>query len=115
MKGLVVLEKLHVGTTTFQASLELGLILDNQGVILVVNGLWELGGDGVVGSLVLEHKTLVAVNATEDTWLLDGPLSNVCPILLSALLLRLRSLPSRLPVVCELLEEWGLESGGLFR
>jgi len=41
----------------------------------------------VVGSLVLENKTLVTLNAAEDRGLLDGPLAVVCPLLLGALLL----------------------------
>jgi hypothetical protein len=34
--------------------LELDLVLDDEGVVLVADGLWELGGNGVMGSLVLE-------------------------------------------------------------
>ena len=87
VEGLVVLEELHVGTTALEAGLELDLVLDDEGVILVGDGLVELAGDGVVGSLVLENKTLVALNAAEDRGLLDGPLAVVCPLLLGALLL----------------------------
>jgi hypothetical protein len=87
VESLVVLEELHVGTTTLEASLELDLVLDNEGVILVGDGLVELAGDGVVSSLVLENETLVAVNATENRGLLNGPLAVVCPLLLGAFLL----------------------------
>ena len=87
MEGLVVLEELHVGATALEAGLELDLVLDDEGVILVGDGLVELAGDGVVGSLVLEDETLVALNATEDRGFLDGPLAVVCPLLLGALLL----------------------------
>jgi hypothetical protein len=96
-------------------TLELDLVLDNEGVILVVNGLGELGGDGVVSSLVLDNQTLVTLHALQHGRLLDGPGTNVRPLLIVGLdvLLRVRRLPSGLPVVCELLEEWRLELGGL--
>lgn len=87
MEGLVVLEELHVGTTALEAGLELDLVLDDEGVILVGDGLVELAGDGVVGSLVLEDETLVALDTAEDRGLLDGPLAVVSPLFLSALLL----------------------------
>lgn len=47
-------------------TLEFGLVLNNQGLALVVNGLGELGRDGVVSSLVLENKTLVALDTAQD-------------------------------------------------
>jgi hypothetical protein len=87
VEGLVVLEELHVGATALEAGLELDLVLDDEGVILVGDGLVELAGDGVVGSLVLEDETLVALDAAEDRGLLDGPLAVVSPLLLGALLL----------------------------
>ena len=87
MKGFVLLEEFQIGTTALEAGLELDLVLDDEGVILVGDGLVELAGDGVVGSLVLEDETLVALNATEDRGFLDGPLAVVCPLLLGALLL----------------------------
>ena len=69
----------------------------------------------MVSSLVLDDKTLVALNALQDGRLLDGPGTNVCPLLIVGLdvLLCVRGLPSALPVVCELLEERSLECGGL--
>lgn len=96
-------------------TLELGLVLNDEGVVFVDHGLGELGGNGVVSSFVLEDKTLVSLNTTEDTWLLDGPGTDVSPLLFSSLLLGVRGLPSRLPVVGELLEEVCLERGGLRR
>lgn len=93
--------------------MELGLVLDNQGLVLVVNCLWELGRDGVVSGLVLEHETLVAGDSTEHGWLLDGPGTNVLPLLLGLLLLGVRDSPSVLPVIGELLEERSLECGWL--
>ena len=86
LKGFVVLEELHVGSTAFEAALELDLVLDDESVVLVADGFVELGGDGVVSSLVLENKTLVAVDALEDGGLLDTPRANVLPLLLRVLL-----------------------------
>jgi hypothetical protein len=96
-------------------TLELDLVLNNKGVVLVVNGRGELGRDGVVSSLVLDDQTLVTLHALQHGGLLDGPGTNVRPLLIVGLdiLLCVRRLPSVLPVVCELLEEWCLELGGL--
>ena len=95
--------------------MELDLVLDNQSLALVVDWLVKLGRDGVVGSLVLEDETLIAVDALEDDGLLDVPVADVLPFFLCVLLLRVRWLPSRVPVVGELLEEWCLKGGGLDR
>lgn len=96
-------------------TLELDFVLNNKRVVLVVNRLGEFGGDGVVSSLVLDDQALVTLHALEHGRLLNGPGSNVCPFLVIGLdiLLCVRRLPSVLPVVCELLEEWRLELGGL--
>lgn len=96
-------------------TLELGFVLDNQGVVLVADGLGELGGDGVVSCLVLEHKTLVSLNRVELLWLFHRPGTNILPFFLSALLLRMRHLPPGLPVVGELLKEGSLQGNGLER
>ncbi|KAH9809187.1 hypothetical protein Tdes44962_MAKER06215 [Teratosphaeria destructans] len=66
-----------------------------------------------MGSLVLEHETLVAVDAAEDGGLLDTPGADVLPLLLGVLLLGVAGLPSAVPAVGELLEEGGFEGGGL--
>ena len=115
VEGLVVLEELHVGTTALEAGLELDLVLDNEGVVLVVDGLGELGGNGVMSSLVLDNKTLIALNTLEDSGLLDSPVANVRPLLIVGLdvLLCVRGLPSGLPIVCELLKEGSFQCGGL--
>jgi hypothetical protein len=57
----------------------------------------------MMSCLVLEHKTLVALNASEDGGLLDFPGADVLPFLLGVLFLGVRGLPSR--IVQELLEE----------
>lgn len=115
MKRLVVAKQLHVSTTALKALLQLDFILYNESLALVVNFCGKLGRDGVVSSGVLKNQTLVASNAREDVWLLDRPLANVGPVFLAlgVLLLRIRDLPSRLPVLGELFEERGLYAGGL--
>ena len=68
-----------------------------------------------MSSLVLQHKTFVAVQALVDKRLLNLPCSNVCPFLLVRLgvLLGVGCLPSGLPVVGELLKERGVDVAGL--
>lgn len=105
----------HLPIENDRLTLKLDLVLNNEGVVLVVNGLGELGGDGVVSSLILDDKTLVTLHTLQNSRLLDGPVADVCPLLVISLdvLLCVRSLPSSLPVVCELLEERSLDCGGL--
>jgi hypothetical protein len=73
----------------------------------------------MVSSLVLDYKTLVSDHSVENSGLLDGPIANVGPLLsgfgLVVLLLCVRSLPSALPVICELFEEGRFEVCGLGR
>lgn len=99
-------------------TLELGLVLDDKSLALVVNLLGELGGDGVVGSLVLDDQALVSLHSLVDGGLLDGPLADVRPLLLLLacaleVLLCVGRLPPRLPVIGELLKEGSLEGCGL--
>lgn len=90
-------------------TLKFDLILDNQWLLLWVDGLFENGRDGVMSSLVLDHKTFIANHAIEDMWLFDSPVADECPFLgilfLVVLLLCVRSLPPCLPIVCELFQE----------
>jgi hypothetical protein len=98
----------------FVLTLKLDLVLDDQGLVLRINGLRELGGDGVVGGSVLHNKTLVALHTLVDDGLLNGPFTNVSPFLVIVrVFLGVRGLPSGLPVVGELLKERGLEGCGL--
>ena len=134
MKSLVVLEELHVGTTALKAiwetsqysnlasiaislTLKLDFILNNQGFTLVVDGLGEFGGDGMMGGLVLDDKSLVPLHALQDGGFLNSPIANVRPLLFGGLiiLLGMRCLPPLLPIICELLEERCLEVRGLER
>lgn len=109
----VLAEELQISTTTLEVVLKLDFILNHERLVLVVNGCVELGGDGVVSSLVLEHKTLITLEALEDGGLLDLPVANVLPLLLGVLLLCVRCLPPRIPAVCELFHEGSLQCGGL--
>lgn len=99
-------------------TLELGLVLDDKSLALVVNLLGELGGDGVVGGLVLDDQALVSLHSLVDGGLLDSPLADVRPLLLLLacaleVLLCVGGLPPRLPVIGELLKEGSLEGCGL--
>lgn len=69
----------------------------------------------MVSSRVLDNKTLITVDSLVLNGLLDGPLANVCPFLLGTgcILLRVRGLPSLVPIVGELLKEVGLECSRL--
>ena len=102
-------------TEQLPRTLELDLVLDNQGVTLVVDDLGEFGRDGMVGSLVLEDESFVAFHALEHRRLFHRPGTDVGPFLVVSLdvLLCVRRLPPAFPVVCELFEERGLEVGGL--
>ena len=68
-----------------------------------------------MSGLVLDDQSLVALHALQHRRLLDGPGADVSPLLVIALdiLLRVRGLPPRLPVVGKLLKEWCLEFCGL--
>ena len=97
--------------------MKLDLVLDNECLSLVLNLLGELGRDGMMSCGILDNKTFVALHALVYMRLLYSPLSNVCPFLIFVrtlcVLLGVRRLPSCLPIVCELLEEVGLELGRL--
>jgi hypothetical protein len=101
VKGRVVLEELQVRTTAIKTicvhvrtpthpnslrakklTLKLDFVLNNESLVLVVNGLGELGGDGMVSGLVLDNQSLVTFHAFEHRRLLNGPSTNVCPLLL---------------------------------
>jgi hypothetical protein len=99
--------------------LKLNLILSDEGLALVVNLLGEFGRDGMVSSCVLDDQALVTLHALEDTGLLYRPFSNICPLLFLGralrILLGMGWFPPFLPVVCELLDEIGLDGCGLRR
>jgi hypothetical protein len=135
VEGLVITEELQISTTTLETAcrllgcvnfglssaealtLKLDFILDNKGLALILNLLWEFGRDSMMSSCVLDNQALVAFHAFEDMRFFDSPLSNICPFLVLVralgILLGVRWLPSCLPVVCELLDEVGLQLCGL--
>lgn len=69
----------------------------------------------MVGSDVLDDETLVTLHTLEDSGLLDGPFTNIGPVLLGlgVLLLSVRGSPPGVPVIGELLQERSLDGGGL--
>jgi len=79
-------------------TLKLDFVLDNKSLALVVNLFGEFGRDSVMGRCVLDNKTLITFHASENSRLLRGPLTNVCPFFLSvgalSIFLSMRSLPS---------------------
>ena len=71
-----------------------------------------------MGCWILYDKTLISLDALEDVGLLDSPFAYVCPFFigLRVFFLGMGSLPPRLPIICELLEEVRLDVfRGLFR
>lgn len=61
--------------------MELNFVLDHQGLALVIDLLVEFGGDGVMCGGILDDKAFVAINGFQHVWFLDGPLSNIGPVL----------------------------------
>lgn len=66
-----------------------------------------------MSSGVFDDETFVALHSLVHVWLFDCPLSYISPLLIILgilkILLGMGRLPSALPVVCELLEEWSFE------
>lgn len=104
VKSLVVAQQLQVGTSTFQTILQFDLILDDEGLALVVDSLREFGRDGMVSSGVLENQALVANDSRKDLWLFDSPFTDIGPVLfaLGVLLLGVGGCPSGVPIIGEL-------------
>lgn len=96
-------------------TLRLDLILNNQGLALVINLLREFRRDSMVGGRVLYNETLVSVDTLEDSGFLNGPFTDVGPVLfrLGVILLRMGWRPPRFPIIGELLEERSFEGGRL--
>ncbi len=97
--------------------MELDFVLDYQGLVLVVDLFVEFGGNGMMGRGILDDKAFVAINGFQHMRLLDGPFSDIGPILvcLRVLFLGVRWLPSRVPIVGKLFEEWSFDVCGLGR
>lgn len=68
-----------------------------------------------MGRNILDDQTLVSLNTLEDRGFLNGPFADVRPVLLGlgVFLLRMRGIPSRLPVIGKLFQERSLKLGGL--
>lgn len=61
-------------------------------------------------------KTSITLNSLQNSWLLNSPLSNICPLFITSLvvfLLRMRYLPPGFPAFCELFEEGCFDSSRL--
>jgi hypothetical protein len=71
----------------------------------------------MVSSCILNYQALITFHSLEDMWLLDSPLSNVCPFLVLigafGVLLSVRWLPAAFPVLAKLLNEVTLDGGRL--
>lgn len=98
--------------------MEFDLILNDQGLALVVNLLREFRRNGMMGSCVLYDQTLIALHSLVNVWFFDGPFTDVCPLLIFVgafgVLLGVRRLPSCLPIVRELLDKVALNFSRLF-
>ena len=75
-----IFEEFDITTTAVTAFLVLDLVLDNQRLVLEVNGLSEGSRDSVVGGFAFSNKSLVAFN-DRDRWVLDLPFANVAECL----------------------------------
>lgn len=98
--------------------MHLDLILNNESLSLVINLRREFGRDGVMGSWVLDNKTLISLHTLKDVGFFYGPFSNIRPFFLFlvgtlGILFGVGWLPSCLPVIGELLKELGLYLGRL--
>lgn len=99
-------------------TLQLNLVLHNEGLALVVNLLGEFGRDRMMSSGVLDNKALVSIDAFVLSRLFDSPLADICPFFFglvrtSHILLGVGRLPSLIPIIGELLKEVRLQRGGL--
>lgn len=68
-----------------------------------------------MGRNILDDQTLVSLDTLEDGGFFNSPFANVGPVLLGfgVFLLRMRGIPSRLPVIGKLFQERSLKLGGL--
>lgn len=94
----------------FVLTLHLDLVLNNEGLSLVVNLLGEFGRNGVMGSCVLDNETFITLHTLEDVGLLYSPFSNISPFFFLfartlCVFLGVGWLPSCFPVIGELFNE----------
>lgn len=74
-----ILEQLDVTSTAVSSLLEFSLVLNDESLALGVQGLGEGSRDGMMGSLGLGNKSLVALDGREVRRLFNRPLSYVAP------------------------------------
>lgn len=110
-----VFEELEVATTAVTALLVLHFVLDNQGLLLEVDGLSKGCRNSVVGGLALCNETLVALNEGARR-VFDRPLTDIAEGLAAdgGLLRCLRRCPPARPVIRELFKEGCLDSSTLY-
>lgn len=108
-------QEFDVSTTAVADFLEFGFILDDEGLALGVDWLYDGSRDGVVGGLVFGDESLVADDGDLFERFLNGPLANVGEGLSAdgGLFSCLGWSPAFLPVTGELFEERGLDISGL--
>jgi hypothetical protein len=56
----------ELGQNRSRLTLKLDLVLYNQSLALVVNLLGKLGGNGMMGSSILDHQTLITIDSFKD-------------------------------------------------
>jgi hypothetical protein len=71
-----IFKKFDITTTTVPAFLVLDLVLDNQRLVLEVDGFGEGSRDSMVGGFAFSNESLVAFN-DRDGWVFDLPFANV--------------------------------------
>lgn len=71
-----IFKEFEVSTATVAALLVLDFVLNNQRLFLEVEGSFQRGGDGVMGSLAFSDQTRVALDDWGDG-LLDLPLADI--------------------------------------
>ena len=105
----------HGANYNFQLTLEFDLVLNHQGLALIVNFLGKFGRNGMMGRWIFHYQSLVAVDTLKDSGFLHSPGSNIGPVFFCfrVLLLCMRRRPSRIPVIGELLQEWSFKRCGL--
>ena len=106
-----ILKELDIATTAVTALLVLDLVLDDEGLVRERDRLIKRSRDGMVGSLALSNKALIALQDRNQR-VFDLPLADVAEGLTAngSLLGSFRRCPTLCPVFCELLNKRSLYS-----